>query len=168
MKIYFTIPSITPHLENYSWSRGSFHDRPLFRFPFPVAFNEKASLVSRLARPSKILDFGAPTRRRRWTRSSGNKLQAPLSSPSWLPLCLSLVPSLDLLLRISLPFLLSLCLLLFPITWHTRVRSLHTRGNAASKDAWPWTSRCFFEVSRTEIGRNHVDRVTLPCDFLRP
>lgn len=80
MKIRFTTLCMSLHLENYSSPRGSFHNRPLFRFPFPAAFNEKASLVSRLARPSKILDFGAPTtRRRRWTRSSGNKLQAPLA-----------------------------------------------------------------------------------------
>lgn len=158
---------MSPRLENDSWPRGSFHEQPLFRFPFPAAFNEKASLVSRLARLSKILDFGAPTtRRRRWTRSSGNKLQAPLARQrGFLFASRSFPPSIFyfafLFLSCSLPSLSD-------YTAYTRIRSLYTRGNAVSRDAWPWTSRGFFGLSRTETGRNHADRVTLPCDFLPP
>ena len=158
----------TTSWELYSWPRGSFHKRPLFRFPFPAAFNEKASLVSRLARPSKVLDFGASTmRRRRWTRSSGNKLQAPLARHrGFLFASRSFPPSI-----FYFAFLfLSCSLFIFFSVWLRGIytRTFTIRSNAASKDAWPWTSRRFFGVSRTEIGKNHVDRVTLPCDFLWP
>lgn len=106
------------YLENHSRPRGSFHDKPLFRFPFPAAFNEKASLVSRLARLFEDSRFrGTDDEKEAMNSVIGQQTASPTSSPTWLPLCLSLVPSLDLLLRVSLPFLLSRCLL-FPITQH--------------------------------------------------
>lgn len=139
-----------------------------FSISFSGSFQWKSE--SRFATRSIVEDsrFRGTDEKEAMNSVIGQQTASPTSSPSWLPLCLSLVPSLDLLLRVSLPFLLSLCLLLFPITRHTRAYVHYTRGNAASKDAWPWTSRCFFGVSRTEIGKNHADCVTLPCDFLWP
>lgn len=82
----------------------------------------------------------------------GQQTASPTSSPTWLPLCLSLVPSLDLLLRVSLPFLLSRCLL-FPITRHIHAYVCFIREVMLLQgNAWPWTSRRFFGVSRTETG----------------
>lgn len=137
-----------------------------FSISFSGSFQWKSE--SRFATRSTIEDSrfrGTGDEKEAMNSVIGQQTASPTSSPSWLPLCLSLVPSLDLLLCVSLPFLLFRCLL-FPITQHihTYVRSIWEV--TLLQDAWPWTSQRFFEVSRTETRRNHVDRVTLPCDFL--
>lgn len=112
-------------------------------------------------RLSKILDFGAlTTRRRRWTRSSGNKLQTPLSRRCGF-LFASRLSSTSIFrfarFSSSSSLFFSLCLPLLSI-----IRGIHTlahvhiharalartyaccsvtlRGNAASRNMWPWTS----------------------------
>lgn len=91
-----------------------------FSISFSGSFQWKSE--SRFATRSTVEDSrfrGTDDEKEAMNSVIGQQTASPTSSPSWLPLCLSLIPSLDLLLRVSLPFLLSLCLLLFPITRHT-------------------------------------------------
>lgn len=124
-----------PHLENYilghvaAFTRGRFFDF-LFR---QLSMKKRVSFRDSLDR--RRFSISGHDEKEAMNSVIGQQTASPTSSPSWLPLCLSLLPSLDLLLRISLLFLLSLCLLLFPITRHIHAYVHYMRGNAASKDA---------------------------------
>lgn len=88
-----------------------------FSISFSGSFQWKSE--SRFATRSTVEDsrFRGTDEKEAMNSVIGQQTASPTSSPTWLPLCLSLVPSLDLLLGVSLPFLLSRCLL-FPITQH--------------------------------------------------